>query len=145
MIIGQIVNLVGLGFVTAEVFDGLGRHMYYLQPHERRRFQIIGWLDWMQTFIAIMFTKISVCFFLLRIKNDRSNKIFIYTLMAANILVTAVICFLFLGICRPLRAYWDIGVNGVCLSKHQEEAMVAAQGGSSLAMFRSACQTNESC
>lgn len=42
MIIGQIVNLIGLGFVTAEVFDGLGRHMYYLQPDQRRRFLIIG-------------------------------------------------------------------------------------------------------
>ncbi|KAL8827880.1 MAG: hypothetical protein Q9170_006836 [Blastenia crenularia] len=128
MIIGQMVNLVGLGFVTAEVFDGLGRHMYYLQPHQRRRFQIIGWLDWMQTFIAIMFTKISICLFLLRIKNDKSNKIFMYTLIAANVLVTAVMCFLFLGICRPLHAYWDIGVEGRCLSTHQVEAIVAAQG-----------------
>ncbi|KAL8728057.1 MAG: hypothetical protein Q9166_005657 [cf. Caloplaca sp. 2 TL-2023] len=116
MIIGQIVNLVGLGFVTAEVFDGLGRHMYYLQPHERRRFQIIGWLDWMQTFIAIMFTKISICLFLIRIKNDKSNKIFMYSLIAANILVTAVSCFLFLGICRPLHAYWDVGVEGKSFS-----------------------------
>ncbi|KAL8785824.1 MAG: hypothetical protein Q9213_003131 [Squamulea squamosa] len=128
MIIGQIINLIGLGFVTAEVFNGLGRHMYYLQPEERRRFHIIGWLDWMQTFIAIMFTKISICFFLLRIKNDKSNKTFMYSLIGANILVTAVSCFLFLGICRPLRAYWDVGVEGKCLSKRQLMAVVASQG-----------------
>ncbi|KAL8691414.1 MAG: hypothetical protein Q9218_003350 [Villophora microphyllina] len=128
MIIAQFVNLVGLGFVTAEVFDGLGRHMYYLQPNQRRRFQIIGWLDWMQTFIAIMFTKISICLFLTRIKNDRSNKGFMYTLITANVLVTAVICFLFLGMCRPVHAYWDVGVDGKCFSTHQVEAMVAAQG-----------------
>ncbi|KAI4196529.1 MAG: hypothetical protein LQ350_006512 [Teloschistes chrysophthalmus] len=98
MIIAQFTNLVGLGFVTAEVFDGLGRHMYYLQPDQRRRFQIIGWLDWMQTFITIMFTKISICLFLKRIKNDRTNRIFMYSLIAANVLVTAVICFLFLDL-----------------------------------------------
>ncbi|KAL8626497.1 hypothetical protein Q9189_007810 [Teloschistes chrysophthalmus] len=128
MIIAQFTNLVGLGFVTAEVFDGLGRHMYYLQPDQRRRFQIIGWLDWMQTFITIMFTKISICLFLKRIKNDRTNRIFMYSLIAANVLVTAVICFLFLGMCRPLHAYWDVGVEGKCFSTHQVEAMVAAQG-----------------
>ncbi|KAL8815452.1 MAG: hypothetical protein Q9223_005401 [Gallowayella weberi] len=128
MIIGQVINLIGLGFVTAEVFDGLGRHMYYLQSDQRRRFFIIGWLDWMQTFIAIMFTKISICLFLLRINNDKSNKIFMYSLIAACVLVTALSCFLFLGICRPLRAHWDVGVEGKCLSKHQIMAVVAGQG-----------------
>ncbi|KAL9583140.1 MAG: hypothetical protein Q9203_005204, partial [Teloschistes exilis] len=71
--------------------------MYYLQPDQRRRFQIIGWLDWMQTFITIMFTKISICLFLKRIKNDRTNRVFMYSLIAVNVLVTAVICFLFLA------------------------------------------------
>ncbi|KAL8686235.1 MAG: hypothetical protein Q9224_005512 [Gallowayella concinna] len=128
MIIGQIINLIGLGFVTAEVFDGLGRHMYYLQPGQRRGFFIIGWLDWMQTFITIMFTKISICLFLLRIKNTKSNKVFMYALIAACVLVTALSCFLFLGICRPLRAHWDVGVEGKCLSKRQIMAVVASQG-----------------
>ncbi|KAL8856669.1 MAG: hypothetical protein Q9178_006736 [Gyalolechia marmorata] len=129
MIIGQFVNLVGLGLVTAQVFNGLGRHMYYLQPDQRRRFHLISWLDWMQTFIAIMFTKISICYFLLRIKNDKSNKIFMYSLIGANVLVTALSCFLFLGICRPVHAYWDVGVEGNCFSKRQIQAIVAAQGG----------------
>ncbi|KAL8896124.1 MAG: hypothetical protein Q9207_007865, partial [Kuettlingeria erythrocarpa] len=128
MVICQFVNLVGLGLVTAEVFNGLGRHMYYLQPDQRRRFHIIGWIDWMQTFIVIMLTKISICLFLLRIKNNKSNKIFMYALIAANVLVTAVSCFLFLGLCRPMRAYWDVGVDGKCFSKLQIEAIVASQG-----------------
>ncbi|KAL8752794.1 MAG: hypothetical protein Q9184_005623 [Pyrenodesmia sp. 2 TL-2023] len=128
MIICQFVNVVGLGLVTAEVFNGLGRHMYYLQPDQRRRFHLIGWLDWMQTFIAIMLTKISICLFLLRIKNNQSNKIFVYTLIAANVVVTAVSCFLFLGLCRPIRAYWDIDIEGKCFSKQQIEAIVASQG-----------------
>ncbi|KAL9046059.1 MAG: hypothetical protein Q9206_007172, partial [Seirophora lacunosa] len=128
MIIGQFTNLVGLGLVTAEVFNGLGRHMYYLQPDQIRRFIIIGWLDWMQTFITIMLTKISICLFLLRIKNDTRNKIFMYVLIAANVLVTAVICFLLLGMCRPLRAYWDVAVDGRCFSTRQFMIMVASQG-----------------
>ncbi|CAL8582198.1 hypothetical protein XPA_007867 [Xanthoria parietina] len=128
MIVGQFVNLVGLGLVTAEVFNGLGRHMYYLSPDERRRFHLIGWLDWMQTFTAIMFTKISICVFLLRIKDDRTNKIFMYSLIGANIIVTAVSCALFLTFCRPLHAFWDVGVEGDCFSKRHLMATVAAQG-----------------
>ena len=128
MIIGQFVNLVGLGLVTAQVFNGLGRHMYYLQPGQRRRFHLLGWLDWMQTFTAIMFTKISICVFLLRIKDDKPNKIFMYSLIGANVCVTVVSCALFLSFCRPLHAYWDIGVEGTCFSKRQFMATVAAQG-----------------
>ena len=129
MFIAQFVNLVGLGFVTAEVCDGLGRHMYYLTATQRRRFQIIGWLDWMQTFVCIMFCKISVALFLLRIKNTKANKRAMYTFIGCNVLLTSIICFLFLGMCRPLRAYWDVGVDGVCFSTHQVEGMVIAQGG----------------
>ena len=44
---------------------------------------------------------------------------------------TLVSIFLFLGICRPLKSYWDLGVDGVCLSKHQVESVVLAQGSKS--------------
>ncbi|KAL8871365.1 MAG: hypothetical protein Q9174_002784 [Haloplaca sp. 1 TL-2023] len=132
MIATQFVNLVGLGLMTAEVFNGLGRHMYYLRPDQRRRFEIIGWLDWMQTFTTIMLTKISICLFLIRIKNDTSNKIFMYSLIVANVLVTVVIICLFLAICQPLHAYWDVGVEGKCFSTSQVMIMVAAQGGFSV-------------
>ncbi|KAI4275288.1 MAG: hypothetical protein LQ337_003343 [Flavoplaca oasis] len=128
MIIGQSVNLVGLGLVTAQVFNGLGRHMYYLQPEQRRRFHLLGWLDWMQTFTAIMFTKISICVFLLRIKDDKLNKIFMYSLIGANVVVTVISCALFLSFCRPIHAYWDVGVEGICFSKREIMATVAAQG-----------------
>ena len=128
MIIAQFVNLAGLGLVTAQVFNGLGRHMYYLQPEQRQRFHLLSWLDWMQTFTTIMLTKISICVFLLRIKDNRSNKIFMYSLIGANVLVTVVSCAMFLGFCRPVHAFWDVGVEGICFSKRQLMATIAAQG-----------------
>ena len=45
IVICMISNLVGLGFVTAEVTDGLGKHMYYLTAAHQEHFAIIGWLD----------------------------------------------------------------------------------------------------
>lgn len=126
MFVAQSVNLVGLGFVTAEVCDGVGRHEYYLSAPQRRRFDILAWLDWMQTFICIMLCKISICLFLLRIKNTTGNKRAMYAFIGCNVLLTATICFLFCGVCRPLMAFWDYGVEGKCFSTYQVEGMVLA-------------------
>jgi len=129
IVVTMISNLVGLGFVTTEVLrDGLGRHMYYLTAEQRKDFTILGWLDWMQTFITIMFCKISICMFLLRIKNTRVNQTFMYILIALNVILTTVICGLFIGICSPPAAYWTIGLDGVCFSTERVMAFILAQG-----------------
>lgn len=51
-----------------------------------------------------------------------------YSLIGCLILFTSVSVSLFLGVCRPLKAYWDVGVDGVCLSNHRVESVVLAQG-----------------
>lgn len=131
IVVCMICNLVGLGFVTAEFTDSLGRHMYYLTARQQRRFIIIGWLDWMQTFITIMFCKFSICMFLLRIKNTRWNVNFMYTLIGLNTIVTIVVVGLFIGICSPPAAYWTIGLEGRCFSRERVMAIVISQGSES--------------
>ncbi|KAL8830282.1 MAG: hypothetical protein Q9191_001515 [Dirinaria sp. TL-2023a] len=128
MILTEITTLVGLGFVTKEVIDGLGRHMYYLTEKHRKDFTIVGWLDWMQAFITICFCKISICMFLLRIKSTRQNAYFMYTLIALNVIVTIVCVGMFIGICSPPDAYWIIGKEGRCLPHKRVMAIVIAQG-----------------
>lgn len=129
MVVTMICNLVGLGFVTQEVKDGEGRHMYYLTKSQIENFTVIGWLDWMQTFITICFCKISICLFLLRIKNTAANKIFMYGLIAANVIMTIVITGMFAGLCNPPNAYWITNKPGKCFTRKQEMALVIAQGG----------------
>ena len=113
------------------MLNGLGRHEYYLTSAQRRLFQVIGWADWIQTFITLALMKISICLFLLRIVDTKHVVRGMYTLISCITLFTAVSVLLFLGVCRPLRAYWDVGVNGVCLSNHQVESVVLAQGSKS--------------
>ena len=120
---------MGASFVTGEVFNGLGRHEYYLEPSQRRSYQALSWADWVQVFITLLLTKISICLFLLRIVNSSKVTKFMYSLIGFMVLFTAVCVFLFLGICRPLKAYWDVGVQGTCLSDRQVESVVIAQGG----------------
>ena len=128
MIITMISNLVGLGFVTKEVEDGLGHHMYYLTKAHVKNFTVVGWLDWMQTFITICFCKISICLFLLRIKNTRENYFYMYTLIACNVIVTIVITGMFIAICRPPDAYWIINKPGHCTSSKRVMALIISQG-----------------
>lgn len=124
----MLTSLIGAGFITTEVLNGLGRHEYYLTSAQRRLFQAVGWADWIQTFITLALMKISICLFLLRIVDTKHVVRGMYALISCITLFTAVSVFLFLGVCRPLRAYWDVGVNGVCLSDHQIESVVIAQG-----------------
>lgn len=130
MMIAMSTTIIGGALITSEIFaGGLGRHEYYLQPGQRRNFVAIGWVDWIQTFITLMFTKISICLFLLRIVDSRKVRIAINTLIGSLILFTTIIVCLFLGICRPLKAYWDIGISDAkCLTSQQVENIVLAQG-----------------
>jgi len=100
-----------------------------LQPSQRRLFAAIGWGDWIQTFITLMLTKISICLFLLRIVDSRGTRLALFSLIGFLVLGTITCIALFLGICRPLNAYWDIGVDAICLSDGQIEGIALAQGG----------------
>ncbi|KAF6228506.1 hypothetical protein HO133_008236 [Letharia lupina] len=124
----MMTSLFGAGLITAEVLNGLGRHEYYLTSAQRRLFQVLGWADWIQTFITLALMKISICLFLLRIVDTKQVVRGMHVVISCITLFTAVSIFLFLGVCRPLRAYWDVGVNGACLSNHQVESVVLAQG-----------------
>lgn len=126
-----MTSVIGAGLVTTEVLNGLGRHEYYLTSAQRRLFQAVGWADWIQTFITLALMKISICLFLLRIVDTKHVVRGMYALMTCITLFTAVSIFLFVGVCRPLKAYWDVGVNGVCLSNHQVESVILAQGSKS--------------
>lgn len=103
--------------------------MFYLTASQRRLFGVIGWADWIQSFITLGLTKISICLFLLRIVESKKLVMGLRALIGVTALFTAVCVFLFIGVCRPLKAYWDVGVSGQCLSNPQIEAVVLAQGG----------------
>ena len=60
----------------------------------------------------------------------------VYTLIGILVAFTMICVFLFLGICRPLQSYWEVGVDGVCLGKGQVERIIIAQGGSDLSVLR---------
>ena len=77
--------------------------------------------------------KISICLFLLRIVDATSFNYLLYGLIGFLSIFTLVFVCLFLAMCTPLRAWWEIDVPGArCFSTLQFRNMVIVQGGMSI-------------
>ena len=116
---------MALDFV--EVHYGFGRHKASLTPHQLREFQKYTFGEWIQTFATLMWTKVSICLFLLRIP---VQKVFIRPLQAALVILflsNVVLTILWIVQCRPVAAAWDSSIDGECFSKRQIECIIFAQ------------------
>ena len=116
---------MALDFV--EVHYGFGRHKVFLTPHQLLEFQKYTFGEWIQTFATLMWTKVSICLFLLRIP---VQKYFIRPLQAALvvlILSNVVLTILWIVQCHPVAAAWDDSIDGKCFSKSQKEYIIFAQ------------------
>ena len=103
--------------------------MYYLEPRQKRIFTAVGWADWVQTFINLCLMKVSICLFLMRIVDAKPFRYALWGLIGFLVLFTSIFVFLFLGVCRPLAAYWRIEKSGDhCMSMLQVENITLAQG-----------------
>ena len=110
-----------------EVHQGFGRHKATLTPHQIQEFQKYTFGEWIQTFATLMWTKVSICVFLLRIP---VQKLFIRPLQAALvflILSNVVLTVLWIVQCQPVAAAWDSSIDGKCFSKRQKENVIFAQ------------------
>lgn len=110
-----------------EVHNGFGRHVQYLNPHQLQEFQKYTYAEWIQTFATLMWTKVSICLFLLRIPVAkwliRPLQVALVMLIVSNVILTI----LWIVQCRPLAAAWDESLEGVCLSKDQLRSIIFAQ------------------
>ena len=120
-----------MGFVGAEVSNGLGRHRYYLPSGGYKKFLKYDYLDWAQVFIILGLCKISICLFLLRLSSFRRLRLGLYALIV--FLFTSHVPLLFLVIfqCSPIRKYWTNPLEGpgICFSPVTRENIVIIQGG----------------
>lgn len=116
---------MALDFV--EVHYGYGRHKYYLTPHQLQEFLKYTWGEWIQTFATLMWTKVSMCLFLIRIPVQkwlvRPLQVALVILIVSNVILTI----LWIVQCRPVAAAWITSFHGECFSKDQLRSIVFAQ------------------
>ena len=129
MIIATLGHLVGLVLVFLELHSGFGLHRESLSEETYVRFKRFSYAEWIQTFQSLMFTKLSVCFFLLRLPVDRRYVRPIQGTVVGLIISNVVLTFLFIFQCSPVPAALDERkrVSSRCLTDAQLLRVILAQ------------------
>lgn len=119
--------IVSTGLVIVEVHYGFGRHKTDLSHWQFIEFMKYSYGEWIQTFQTLMFTKISICLFLLRIPVERylirPIQGAIVFLIVTNIVLTLVWIFQ----CNPIARAWNTQTPGHCLSNGQLQRVIISQ------------------
>ncbi|KAL8957260.1 MAG: hypothetical protein Q9193_005420, partial [Seirophora villosa] len=125
----QLGTTIGAALDFVEVHYGFGKHARFLTPHELRQFRKYTYGEWIQTFATLMWTKVSICLFLIRIPQSRVLKRPLQWAVAFLLFSNAVLTVMLIMQCQPLHAAWDDRVpgGGRCLSLDAKMGIVLAQ------------------
>ena len=130
----QMVNAIGMGFVMLEVDYGLGRHVRFLPRDHYEGFLKYNFLDWIQVFVTLALSKISICLFLLRISKFERWRWFLFGLIGFLVVTHVPLTLLYMFQCIPLQKNWQTvqgAVPGHCMSKKAVQKIIIVQGGKS--------------
>lgn len=104
----QVCNYIYVGFTTASVKAGNGRHSLALDPKDLERANMLNMAGFPAGVMSFCTPKLAVVALLVRILNPSiRHRIFLWSLTGFTT-VYLVVCFLILYIqCDPPRALWD--------------------------------------
>lgn len=129
LIITQLGTVIGAALDFVEVHYGFGRPSWYLTDHQLREFLKYTYGEWIQTFASLMWTKISICLFLMRIP---VSKTYIRPLQAGVVILVVsnvILTLLWILQCSPVSAAWDLErkKHSRCFSRGQLLRIIMAQ------------------
>ncbi|KAK0512238.1 hypothetical protein JMJ35_005366 [Cladonia borealis] len=128
IIAALLSTLLGQVWITLQVHDGYGRHVYYLSNH-----QILQSTKWTTVFeiqnaIGVYFVKVSVCLFILRmiaVTHEAMRRVLLGTIALLTLLMlgnVSVICFQ----CVPFEAVWNPAISGRCMTGSDADKLAKA-------------------
>ena len=94
--------------MTFAVANGLGKHVNDLSHPESAELEILKYNTFFQmdNVLCTLVTKISISLYILRIKNNRTLRILLWTLMVFMSLATLAVIIVLSVSCIPLEALW---------------------------------------
>ncbi|KAL9083686.1 MAG: hypothetical protein Q9165_008414 [Trypethelium subeluteriae] len=120
-------HIIGMALVICEIKSGFGLHRQFISPAAFLMFQKYSYVEWIQTFQTLMFNKLSVCFFLLRLPVDtrliRPLQWTIVALIVSNVILT----FLWIFQCWPVPAVWITSKPATCFTFAQLQRIIISQ------------------
>lgn len=111
------------------ILYGLGRHKYYLTDYSVKEFRKYDFLDWIQSFITLAVSKISICLLLLRLSKFNKSKVALQALIGFLVATHLPLVFLYIFQCSPVSKAWNTDLEGKCFSKDAVLRILIAQGG----------------
>lgn len=119
--------IISSGLVIVEVHYGFGRHKADLTQWQYIEFMKYSYGEWIQTFQTLMFNKISICFFLLRIPVEKHLIRPIQGAIVALILSNVILTLLWIFQCNPIASAWNKQTPGTCFSDGQLQRIIISQ------------------
>ncbi|KAI4252582.1 MAG: hypothetical protein LQ352_004203 [Teloschistes flavicans] len=127
IILAVLGTTIGAALDFVEVHYGFGKHQRFLTPYDLRQFKKYTYGEWIQTFATLMWTKVSICLFLIRIPQSRALKRPLQWVVAFLLFSNTILTVLLIMQCQPIHAAWDIDADGRCLSLSAKEGIVLTQ------------------
>ncbi|KAM0794306.1 hypothetical protein BDR22DRAFT_895239 [Usnea florida] len=134
VVLGLIFATVAVSLMCVAVHYGLGRHQFYLESSPRLSQQLprsIELLDIAQVLVILssMFTRVSICFFLLRIFGTvRMWKRSLHGIIAFTVAVNIATASTTLVECSPPQKAWNPLIPGTCWSDNTRLALGECNG-----------------
>ena len=119
--------IIGASLVIVQVHYGFGRHRADLSQWQYSEFQKFSYGEWIQTFQTLMLTKVSICFFLLRIPVERYLLRPIQGAIIALIVSNVILTLLWIFQCNPIASSWNKQIPGHCFTYGQLQRIIISQ------------------
>ncbi|KAK2608419.1 hypothetical protein QQS21_003105 [Conoideocrella luteorostrata] len=97
------------------VYHGTGQHMANLDPDAIKNALMFWWYCYLFYVLAMVSSKLSFAWFLLRITTTKTYSWIIYVASLFTVLAGTVFFFVTLLQCNPISYYWDRSQPGSCL------------------------------
>ncbi|KAG8531786.1 uncharacterized protein KY384_003422 [Bacidia gigantensis] len=127
MIFAVLGTTIGCSLCFVEVHYGFGKHYQYLTDREKHLFRKYTFGEWIQTFATLMWTKISICLFLVRFTNNQRLRTVMYWTVGFLLISNTVMTVMWIMQCQPVNNAWVLDGKGTCMSKFEKEAVILTQ------------------
>src|ERR1700753_4082811 len=104
----KVVEIISYGIVLKVLDLSGGRHQEFIPLSVSERMAKLNVVGYTFAISSPMFVKISICLTLLRLKDNKLWRVFLWCLMIESMITSVVNIFLFLLECRPISLSWNI-------------------------------------
>ncbi|KAK7425045.1 hypothetical protein QQZ08_008321 [Neonectria magnoliae] len=115
MVVGTVFFTLYASFSTTGIHYGTGRHHDDLEDKNIYTAMMCWWFCYLWYCLAMISSKISIGWFLLRVTTSKVHKWVIYMAMLSTALSGAVFFFVTLFQCHPVSFFWNKDQDGTCI------------------------------